>query len=69
MFHVTYYLMHHFNILLEKLRNSEVNTEISVYIRPLIPVNYEAQLKRQFMLTSCFRIILCPSGENKSHFV
>lgn len=69
MFHVTYYLIHHFNnILLKELGNSEGNTEIyghdfSVYVRPLIPVNCEAQWKRQFMLTSCFRIILCPSGE------
>jgi hypothetical protein len=73
-FHVTYYLIHHFNILLEELRNSEVSTDIyghdfRVYVRPLIPVNCEAQLKRQFRLTSCFRIILCPSGENRSHFI
>jgi hypothetical protein len=67
-FHVTYYLIHHFNLLLEVHRNLEVNTEINghdfgVYVRSLVPVNCEAQLKRQFMLTSCFRIILCPSGE------
>lgn len=63
-----YYLIHHFSILLKELGNSEVNTEIcghdfSVYVRLLIPVKCEAQFKRQFMLTSCFRIILCPSGE------
>lgn len=57
MFHVTYYLIHYFNILLEEPHNSEVNTEIyghdfGVYVGLLIPIKCEARLKRNFMITS-----------------